>query len=146
MQRLRSLKEGLTLLSPGKCQQMTLSPLEQSRWLLAGQEGSRGKPGESRTSESPGTGMVGPLMTSCHFVLVAEILKIHLDYFMHLLFLERNITLLFLTWKCSNGHVQHLNIFLISRTKATSKATCVQWEASPSLLNSTGPWPALAIY
>lgn len=30
MQRLRSLKEGLTCMSPGKCQQMTLSPLEQS--------------------------------------------------------------------------------------------------------------------
>lgn len=59
MQRLRSLKEGLALLSPGKCQQMALSPFEQALWLLVGQEGSVGKPGESGLQGSPGTWMGG---------------------------------------------------------------------------------------
>lgn len=42
MQRLRSLKENLTLLSPGKCQQMTLSPSEQALWFLVGKLGESG--------------------------------------------------------------------------------------------------------
>lgn len=38
---------------------MTLSPFEQSLWLLAGQGGSIGKPGESGALESPGSGTCG---------------------------------------------------------------------------------------
>lgn len=99
MQRLRSLKEGLTLLSPGKCQQMTLSPTEPGPWLLDGRGGSIGELGESgalrvtRNWDQRGTSWLSP----CHFVLLDEILKIHHASFMKRI-LKGQSTSSFLTW------------------------------------------------